>query len=164
MQRPSTHPSERRQWKRLCQHLPAQRHLIVPKVTRTHRTTAKTVLGRMRMKHQRAQGSITQQALQDALLQAQSCRPTEQQRCAASFLVRALKSQAHVSQQSTKLSTWELEMLENPLENRWISNQHCPKQPVLWACDQSDARFARLLSQQGQPPTKIHPVQWHYRE
>ena len=108
VQRPSSHPSERRQWNRLCQHLPAQRRLIVPKVTWTHPTTAKTVLRRMRMKHQRVQGIITQQVLQDALLQAQSCRPTEQQRCAASFLVRALKSQPHVSQQSTRLSTREL--------------------------------------------------------
>src|SRR3954464_132975 len=88
--RPSTHPSEGRQWKRLCPRLPAQSHLIVQKVARTHPTTAKTVLGRMRMQHQRAQGSITQQALEDALLQAQNCRPTEQQRRAASFLVRAL--------------------------------------------------------------------------
>jgi hypothetical protein len=91
-----------------CPHLPAQRHLIVPKVARTHPTTAKTVIGMMRMQHQRAQGNITQQALQDALLQVQSCRPTEQQRCAASFLVRALKSQPHVSQQSSRLCTQEL--------------------------------------------------------
>src|SRR5206468_88465 len=95
--RPFTHRSEVRQWKRLCPHLPAQSHLIVPKVARTHPTTAKTVIGRMRMQHQRAQGSITQLAWQDALLQAQRCRPTEQQRCAASFLVRALKSQPRQS-------------------------------------------------------------------
>ena len=36
-------------------------------------------------------------------------------------------------------------------------NQHCPKQPVLWACDQSYARLAQLLPQQGQRPTEIHP-------
>ena len=34
----------------------------------------------------------------------------------------------------------------------------CSKR-VLRACDQSYAKLARILPQQGQPPTKIHPIQ-----
>ncbi|QQP31603.1 Uncharacterized protein FKW44_025256 [Caligus rogercresseyi] len=54
------------------------------------------------------EGSITQLVLQGDLLQAQSYRPTKQQRYAVSFQVRASRSGPQVSQESTKLSTGEL--------------------------------------------------------
>lgn len=47
VRRSSIHRNKERQWKRLCPHLPAQSHLIVLKVVRTHLTTAKKVLGKM---------------------------------------------------------------------------------------------------------------------
>lgn len=74
------------QWKRLRPHLPAQRYLTIPKVAWTQSTIVQIVIGRMIMQHQRTKGSITQPAFQDALLQAQSCRHTEQQRCVTSYL------------------------------------------------------------------------------
>ena len=72
------HPSkQKRQWKRLFPHLPAQHHLIGPKIARapTHLITAKTLLGMMRMQNQRPKRSITQHSLQDVLLRRKGVPP-----------------------------------------------------------------------------------------